>query len=50
MLELIVQLLCVEVVGTKLKLIDEYVGWVNIGEEWLSIVCMRLFVGWVEFG
>jgi mannose-6-phosphate isomerase-like protein (cupin superfamily) len=40
----------VEAAGTKPKLIDEYVGRVNTGEERLSIARMRSPEGWVEPG
>jgi mannose-6-phosphate isomerase-like protein (cupin superfamily) len=40
----------VEAAGTKPKLIDEYVGRVNSGEERLSIAHMRSPSGWVEPG
>ena len=40
----------VEAAGTKPKLIDEYVGRVNTGEERLSVAHMRSPEGWVEPG
>ncbi len=40
----------VEAAGTKPKLIDEYVGRVNNGEQRLSIAHMRSPQGWVEPG
>ena len=40
----------VEAVGTKPKLIDEYVGRVNTGEERVSVAHMRSPEGWVEPG
>jgi ethanolamine utilization protein EutQ (cupin superfamily) len=40
----------VEAAGTKPKLIDEYVGRVNSGEERLSIAQMSSPQGWVEPG
>jgi mannose-6-phosphate isomerase-like protein (cupin superfamily) len=40
----------VEAAGTKPKLIDEYVGRVNSGEERLSVAHMRSPEGWVEPG
>jgi mannose-6-phosphate isomerase-like protein (cupin superfamily) len=40
----------VEAAGTKPKLIDEFVGRVNTGEERLSIAHMRSPQGWVEPG
>jgi hypothetical protein len=40
----------VEAAGTKPKLIDEYVGRVNTGEERLSIARMRSPEGWAEPG
>jgi uncharacterized cupin superfamily protein len=40
----------VEAAGTKPKLIDEYVGRVNTGEERASIAHMRSPEGWVEPG
>ena len=40
----------VEAAGTKPKLIDEYVGRVNTGEQRLSIARMRSPEGWVEPG
>jgi hypothetical protein len=40
----------VEAAGTKPKLIDEYVGRVNTGEERLSVAHMRSPGGWVEPG
>ena len=40
----------VEAAGTKPKLIDEYVGRVNSGEERLSVAHMRSPAGWVEPG
>jgi ethanolamine utilization protein EutQ (cupin superfamily) len=40
----------VEAAGTKPKLIDEYVGRVNTGEQRLSVAHMRSPEGWVEPG
>ena len=40
----------VEAAGTKPKLIDEYVGRVNIGEDRVSVAHMRSPAGWVEPG
>src|SRR3954447_23112841 len=40
----------VEPAGTKPKLIDEFVGRVNTGEERVSIARMRSPEGWVEPG
>ena len=40
----------VEAAGTKPKLIDEYVGRVNTGDERLSVAHMRSPEGWVEPG
>jgi ethanolamine utilization protein EutQ (cupin superfamily) len=40
----------VEAAGTKPKLIDEYVGRVNNGEQRLSVAHMRSPEGWVEPG
>jgi ethanolamine utilization protein EutQ (cupin superfamily) len=40
----------VEAVGTKPKLIDEYVGQVNTGESRVSVAHMRSPAGWVEPG
>ena len=40
----------VEAAGTKPKLIDEYVGQVNTGEERVSVAHMRSPEGWVEPG
>jgi mannose-6-phosphate isomerase-like protein (cupin superfamily) len=40
----------VEAAGTKPKLIDEYVGRVNSGEERVSVAHMRSPGGWVEPG
>ena len=40
----------VEAAGTKPKLIDEYVGRVNTGEERVSVAHMRSPDGWVEPG
>jgi quercetin dioxygenase-like cupin family protein len=40
----------VEAAGSKPKLIDEYVGRVNTGEERLSVAQMRSPEGWVEPG
>ena len=40
----------VEAAGTKPKLIEEYVGRVNSGEERVSIARMHSPVGWVEPG
>jgi mannose-6-phosphate isomerase-like protein (cupin superfamily) len=40
----------VEAAGTKPKLIDEFVGRVNTGEERLSVARMRSPQGWVEPG
>jgi hypothetical protein len=40
----------VEAAGTKPKLIDEFVGRVNTGEERVSVARMRSPQGWVEPG
>jgi ethanolamine utilization protein EutQ (cupin superfamily) len=40
----------VQAAGTKPKLIDEYVGRVNNGEERVSVAHMRSPAGWVEPG
>jgi mannose-6-phosphate isomerase-like protein (cupin superfamily) len=40
----------VEAAGTKPKLIDEYAGRVNTGDERLSLAHMRSPAGWVEPG
>ena len=40
----------VEAAGTKPKLIDEFVGRVNTGEERLSVARMRSPEGWLEPG
>src|SRR5215217_1186420 len=40
----------VQAAGTKPKLIDEYVGRVNTGEERVSVAQMRSPAGWVEPG
>ena len=40
----------VEAAGTKPKLIDEYVGRVNTGDERVSVAHMRSPAGWVEPG
>jgi mannose-6-phosphate isomerase-like protein (cupin superfamily) len=40
----------VEAAGTKPKLIDEYVGRVNTGEQRVSIARMRSPAGWLEPG
>src|SRR3954447_25921254 len=40
----------VEAAGTKPKLIDEYVGQVNTGEERVSVAHMRSPAGWLEPG
>ena len=40
----------VEAAGTKPKLIDEFVGRVNTGDERLSVARMRSPEGWVEPG
>jgi mannose-6-phosphate isomerase-like protein (cupin superfamily) len=40
----------VEAAGTKPKLIDEYAGRVNSGEERVSVAHMRSPGGWVEPG
>jgi ethanolamine utilization protein EutQ (cupin superfamily) len=40
----------VEAAGTKPKLIDEYVGRVNTGEERVSVAHMRSPEGWLEPG
>jgi ethanolamine utilization protein EutQ (cupin superfamily) len=40
----------VEAAGTKPKLIDEYVGHVNTGEDRVSVAHMRSPAGWVEPG
>jgi mannose-6-phosphate isomerase-like protein (cupin superfamily) len=50
MAELIASPSRVEAAGTKPKLIDEYVGRVNTGEERLSVAHMRSPEGWVEPG
>ena len=42
--------LVIEAAGTKPKLIDEYVGRVNTGEERVSVAHMRSPEGWVEPG
>src|SRR5829696_3822125 len=38
----------VEAAGNKPKLIDEYIGHVNTGEDRLSVAHMRSPSGWVE--
>src|SRR3954462_5342780 len=48
--ELIVRPSRVEAAGTMPKLIDEYVGRVNTGEERVSVAHMRSPEGWVEPG
>jgi ethanolamine utilization protein EutQ (cupin superfamily) len=48
--ELILNPSRVEAAGTKPKLIDEYVGRVNNGEERLSVAHMRSPAGWLEPG
>src|SRR5688500_6144042 len=48
--ELILNPSRVEAAGTKPKLIDEYVGRVNNGEERLSVAHMRSPSGWLEPG
>ena len=40
----------VEAAGTKPKLVDEFVGRVNTGEERVSVARMRSPEGWVEPG
>jgi ethanolamine utilization protein EutQ (cupin superfamily) len=40
----------VEAAGTKPKLIDEYIGRINTGDERLSVAHMRSPEGWVEPG
>jgi ethanolamine utilization protein EutQ (cupin superfamily) len=40
----------VQAAGTKPKLIDEYVGRVNTGEERVSVAHMRSPEGWLEPG
>jgi len=40
----------VEAAGTQPKLIDEYVGRVNTGEERVSVAHMRSPAGWLEPG
>ena len=40
----------IEAAGTKPKLIEEFVGRVNTGEERLSVARMRSPAGWVEPG
>jgi ethanolamine utilization protein EutQ (cupin superfamily) len=40
----------VEAAGSEPKLIDEYVGRVNTGEERVSVAHMRSPAGWVEPG
>jgi ethanolamine utilization protein EutQ (cupin superfamily) len=40
----------VQAAGTKPKLIDEYVGRVNSGEERVSVAHMRSPAGWLEPG
>src|SRR5215213_7266813 len=40
----------VEAAGTKPKLIDEYAGRVNTGDERLSVAHMRSPAGWAEPG
>jgi mannose-6-phosphate isomerase-like protein (cupin superfamily) len=48
--DLIAQPARVEAAGTRPKLIDEFVGRVNTGEERLSVARMRSPHGWVEPG
>ena len=48
--ELIAQPSTVEAVGTRPKLIEEFVGRVNTGEARVSIARMRSPGGWVEPG
>jgi mannose-6-phosphate isomerase-like protein (cupin superfamily) len=48
--ELIASPTRVEAAGTKPKLIDEFVGRVNTGEERLSVARMRSPEGWAEPG
>ena len=48
--ELIEQPSTIEAAGTKPKLIEEFVGRVNTGEERLSLARMRSPQGWVEPG
>src|SRR5919197_1094812 len=40
----------IEAAGTKPKLIEEFVGRVNTGEERLSVARMRSPAGWIEPG
>src|SRR5436190_13426152 len=40
----------VEAAGTQPKLIDEFVGRVNTGEERISVARMRSPAGWEELG
>ena len=48
--ELIEQPSTIEAAGTKPKLIDEYAGRVNNGEDRVSVAHMRSPSGWVEPG
>jgi ethanolamine utilization protein EutQ (cupin superfamily) len=48
--ELIKKPTTVEAAGTRPKLIDEYVGRVNTGEQRVSVARMRSPEGWVEPG
>jgi hypothetical protein len=48
--EIIENPLHVQAAGTKPKLIDEYVGRVNTGEQRVSVAHMRSPEGWVEPG
>ena len=48
--ELIKKPTTVEAAGTRSKLIDEYVGRVNTGEQRVSVARMRSPEGWVEPG
>ena len=48
--ELIERPSTIEAAGTKPKLIEEFVGRVNTGEERLSVARMRSPSGWVEPG
>ena len=36
--------------GNKPKIIEEYIGRVNSGDERLSVACMRSPSGWIEPG
>ena len=46
--QVILQPKTIEAAGNKPKLIDEYVGRVNTGQEDLSLAHMRSPAGWVE--